>query len=125
MSSGENGAGALAIPQEMREFAERSVEQARKAFDGLMNAAHRTVEQMDGVAAATPTGARAVTAMTIDFAEANVAASFAFAQRLTQAKDVGEIMALQAEFLAERMATMQAQARDLGLAVAHAVSVKR
>ncbi len=35
--------GVYEIPQEMREFADKSVEQARKAFDGFVGAAQRTV----------------------------------------------------------------------------------
>ncbi len=36
------------IPSEMRNLAEQSVEQARKAFDGYMTAAQQAVEALEG-----------------------------------------------------------------------------
>ena len=36
------------IPPEMRDFAEKSVEQARKAIDGFMNAAQKTADTFEG-----------------------------------------------------------------------------
>ena len=38
------------IPTEMRDFAEKSVEQARKAIDGFMSAAQKTVDTFEGSA---------------------------------------------------------------------------
>ena len=38
------------IPAEMRDFAEKSVEQARKAIDGFMGAAQKTVDTFEGSA---------------------------------------------------------------------------
>src|SRR6267142_977998 len=38
------------IPPEMRAFAEKSVEQARQAFDGFISAAHRAVTTFEGQA---------------------------------------------------------------------------
>ena len=35
------------IPTEMRDFAEKSVDQARKAFDGFLGAAHKAVSAAD------------------------------------------------------------------------------
>ncbi len=36
------------IPTEMRDFAEKSVEQARKAFDSFIGAARRTADTVQG-----------------------------------------------------------------------------
>ncbi len=36
------------IPPEMRALAEKSVEQARQAFDGFISAAHRAVSAFEG-----------------------------------------------------------------------------
>jgi hypothetical protein len=38
------------IPPEMRAFAEKSVEQARQAFDGFISAAHNAVAAFEGQA---------------------------------------------------------------------------
>ena len=37
----------LEIPPEMRAFAEKSVEQARQAFDGFMSAAHHALSTFE------------------------------------------------------------------------------
>ena len=107
------GPGSYEIPLEMREFADKSVEQARKAFDGFVGAAHRTVEAMETSAGTVQTGAQDVSRKAIAFAETNVAASFDFAQRLVRAADMGEVLRLQADFLKSQMAAMQAQAQEL------------
>lgn len=108
-----NGPGPYDIPIEMREFADRSVEQARRAFEGFVGAAQRTVEAMGTSTEAVQAGAREAGLKAIEIAEANVAASLAFAQRLVRANDMAEMMQIQAEFLASQMQTMQAQAREL------------
>lgn len=115
-----NGPGPYDIPIEMREFADRSVEQARRAFEGFVGAAQRTVEAMETSTEAVHAGAREAGLKAIEIAEANVAASLAFAQRLVRATDMAEMMQIQSEFLASQMQTMQAQARELAAAPAQA-----
>lgn len=105
---------AYDIPLEMREFADKSVEQARKAFDGFVGAAQRTVAAMEDQGGIVQAGLSEVGRKTIAFAESNVAASFAFAQQLVRATDMAEVMRLQSEFLKNQMEAMQAQARELG-----------
>ena len=104
------------IPPEMRAFAEKSVEQARQAFDGFLTAAQRTVTTFEGQAQAAQRGAKDVGEKALDFAEQNIASSFEFAQKLVRAKDIQEVMALQQEFLQSQMKTMSEQAKDLGSA---------
>ena len=104
------------VPTQMRQFAEQSVEQARKAVDGFMNAAQKTVVTLDNQASTAQSGAKEMGAKVMTFAEQNVANSFEFAQTLVRAKDIQEVMALQQEFLKSQMQAMQAQAKDLGAA---------
>ena len=102
------------IPTEMRDFAEKSVEQARKAFDGFMGAAQRTVDTMETSASTVQTNTTDVARKTFSYAEQSVSAAFEHAQRLVRAKDVQEAMQLQAEFVRTQFAAMQSQMRDLG-----------
>ncbi|MBL8570372.1 MAG: phasin [Phreatobacter sp.] len=113
-TSGDHESGAYEIPLEMREFADKSVEQARRAFDGFVGAAQRTVAAMEDHGDTVQAGAQDIGRKTIAFAESNVAASFAFAQQLVRATDMTEVMKLQSEFLRSQMEAMQAQARELG-----------
>jgi phasin len=102
------------IPGDMRQLAERSVEQAKAAFDGFIAAAQKAVSTLEGQAAAAQAGTKEVSQKAISFAEQNVATSFAFAQQLVRAKDVQEVMRLQAEYIKTQMATMAEQAKVLG-----------
>lgn len=115
-----NGQTPYDIPIEMREFADRSVEQARRAFEGFVGAAQRTVEAMERSSEAVQTGARETSLKAIGIAEANVAASLAFAQRMVRAADMMELMQIQTEFLQSQMQAMQAQVRELGASPAAA-----
>jgi phasin len=104
------------VPTQMRQFAEQSLEQARKAVDGFMTAAQKTVTTMEAQATAAQSGAKDVGQKAMGFAEQNIANSFEFAQKLVRAKDLQEVMALQQEFLASQMKAMSEQAKDLGAA---------
>jgi len=102
------------IPNEMRAFAEQSVAQARKAFDGFIQAANQAVGQMQGRAAAAHSGAAEIAHKSMAYAEENVAATFDFAQKLMHAKDAAELMALQSEYLSRQMQALSTQVQDLG-----------
>ena len=117
------------IPQDMRAFAERSVEQAKQAFDGFISAAHQAVNAFEGQAESARKGAKDVAEKAMSFAEQNVTNSFQFAQQLVRAKDVQEVMRLQADFIRNQMQILTEQARALGesagQAAKSAVSPKR
>jgi phasin len=110
------------VPTQMRQFAEQSVEQAKKAMDGFLTAAHKTAAALETQANTAQSGVKDVREKVMSFAEQNVANSFDFAQKLVRAKDVQEMMALQQEFLKSQMQAMQAQAKDLGTAAARATA---
>jgi phasin len=108
------------VPTQMRQFAEQSVEQAKKAMDGFLSAAHKTATTLESQASTAQSSARDVGQKVMGFAEQNIANSFEFAQKLVRAKDVQEVMALQQEFLKSQMQAMQTQAKDLGSAATKA-----
>ncbi|MGL4494536.1 MAG: phasin family protein, partial [Beijerinckiaceae bacterium] len=83
------------IPTEMRDFAEKSVEQAKKAFDGFMGAANKALDNVSGSSNTVQSGAVDLTRKAINTAEENMHASFEHAQRLVRAKDPQEVMQLQ------------------------------
>jgi phasin len=108
------------VPTQMRQFAEQSVEQAKKAVDGFLSAAHKTATTLETQASTAQSNAKDVGQKVMGFAEQNIANSFEFAQKLVRAKDVQEVLALQQEFLKSQMQAMQAQAKDLGSAATKA-----
>jgi phasin len=102
------------VPTEMREFAEKSVDQARKAFDGFITAAHKATEQVQKSADTARVSAVEAGSKAFAQAEANISAAFDHAQKLVRAKDMSEVMALQTEFVKSQMAALQTQMKDLG-----------
>lgn len=98
----------------MRAFAEKSVEQARQAFDGFISAAHQTMSAFEGQAETARKGARDVTEKAMTFAEQNITSAFAFAQDLVRAKDMQDVLRLQAEYIQRQMQALTEQAKELG-----------
>src|SRR6266852_2277942 len=93
------------VPPEMRAFAEKSVEQARQAFDGFISAAHQAMSAFEGQAETARKGAKDVTEKAMTFAELNIASAFEFAQ---------ELMRLQGDYIKRQMQVLSEQARELG-----------
>ena len=110
----------LEVPTQMRQFAEQSVEQARKAVDGFLTAAHKTAVTVENQASTAQSGAKDMRDKVMTLAEQNINNSFEFAQKLVRAKDIQEVMALQQEFLKQQMQAMQSQAKDIGAAATKA-----
>ena len=102
------------VPPELRTFAERSVEQARQAFDGFISAAHQAMSAFEGQAETARKGARNVTEQAMTFAERNMASAFAFAHDLVRARDLQEVLRLQADYIRRQMEALTEQARELG-----------
>jgi phasin len=105
---------AYEVPPEMRDFAEKSVEQARKAIDGFIGAARKTADTVESSATKVQESGKEVAGKTFDYAEQNIAAAFDLAQRLVRAKDVQEAMQIQAEFVRSQFAAMQNQMKEFG-----------
>jgi phasin len=82
----------MEVPQQVREFAEKSVDQAERAISSFMESASKSVAMVPGPMTDVARQALAIT-------EANLKASFDHARKLMQAKDITEVMQLQSEFL--------------------------
>jgi phasin len=102
------------VPTEMRDFAEKSVEQARKAIEGFMGTARKTAETFEGSANTVQASTKDMTAKTFSYAEQNIAAAFDLAQRLVRAKDMQEAMQIQTEFVRQQFNAMQTQMKEFG-----------
>ncbi len=110
------------LPPEMRAFAEQSMEQAKKAFDGFVSATQKAVSAMEGQASAATAGVKDIHQKAVANTEKNIAASFAHAQQLLRAKDAQEVMQLHTDYVKAQMQTLTEQARDLGQAAQAASS---
>jgi phasin len=112
------------IPTEVREFAEKSVEQARKAFEGFSGAAQKAIAAVDTSALPVAANAKDVGVTALGYAEANVKAAFDLASKLVQAKDVQEVLTLQTEFAKTQFTAFQEQTKELAAALQKAATPK-
>ena len=103
----------FAVPPEMRAIAEKSVEQARKAFDGFVSAAEKATAGFEQKAQVARAGAKDVAQKAMSFAEQNVANSFDLAQNLVTAKDINEVVQLHADYVRKQMDVLARQAEEL------------
>lgn len=108
------------LPPEMKAFAEKSVEQARQAFDGFITAAHRAASALEGQTETARQSAKDVTEKAMGFAQKNIASSFEFMQKLVQAKDFQEVVKLQTDYVKTQMQVLTEQAKELGESTAQA-----
>ena len=104
----------LEVPAEVREFAEKTVDQARKAFDSFVAAAQKASAQSEAATESLTSNVKEVSSKAIGFAETNVKAAFDLVEKLVQAKDPREILSIQSDFLKAQVATVQEQAKALG-----------
>jgi len=104
---------AFDIPEPMRAFADKSVDQAKKAFDDFMAATVKAVDKAETSAKSLQSGTQDLNRQAIGFVEANVASTFEFAQRLVRAKTLEEFGELQKEFLARQVEAAREQSKNL------------
>jgi phasin len=108
----ESGA-RFEIPSDMRALAEKSVEQAKQAFDIFISAAQHAVSTAESQAANAQAGAKEVGELAIGYVERNIASSFEFAQKLLQAKEPKDVLALHTEYVNTQITALTDQAKEL------------
>jgi phasin len=95
----------MEVPVQVREFAEKSVEQVEKAFDAFMEVAQKSTAMMPNAP---------MSEKVLSFTIANTKSAFDHARKLIQAKDIQEALHIQAEFLKGQSATVTEQIKELG-----------
>jgi len=109
------------IPPELRDLAEKNVEQARAAYGHFMDFLTQAVGAWGGTPAGAELGGfRAVQDKAISFAKENAERSFTLASELARAKDVQEVLTLQSRFVQTQMQTFAIQAQQLSWLMADA-----
>jgi phasin len=110
------------IPSGIRDLTAKSVDDARKAFDSFMEAAHKATGQAEGTANTLQSSVKEVSKKALSFTEENVKAALDHAQKLIQAKDPQEFLAHQAEYVKKQIAAMEAHAKEIGAAIVKKVT---
>jgi phasin len=116
--------GQFEVPTDLRDFAQKSVEQARKAFEGYVSVAQKTADAMDSAGANVRANVKSVSSQALTYAEQNINAAFDLANKLVQVKDPQEAFTLQSDFMKSQLANLQAQAKEIGAIVQSSVTPK-
>jgi phasin len=82
----------LEVPAELRELAEKTIEQAEKAFGMFFDAANKSI-------ASVPNPGTEMSKQALSLTEQNIKAAFEHARKLVHATDLQEAMRIQSEFL--------------------------
>ena len=101
------------IPTEMRDFADKSVDQARTAVGTVMANAVKASEQMQSASQTFQSTFSAAIAKSFDHAQNNANAAFDYAQKLVRSKDMREALEVQSESVRSQFASLQSQAKEL------------
>ena len=110
------------IPQQLRELAEKNVEQARVTYGQFLDAMAQAVHAWSTVPSAMVTsGFKAVQERAIQFAKEHAEAGFALASELAKAKDLQDVLRLQSNFAQKQMQSYARQAQELGRLMAEAL----
>lgn len=111
------------IPQQMRDLAERNIEQARAAYDQFMGAMNQALGMWSQAIPGNGMTAsfKAVQDQATAFAKQNAEAGFALVSDLANAKDLQEIIALQSRFAQSQMQAYAMQAHEIGRLIAQAI----
>jgi phasin len=99
------------VPEAMRAFTEKSVDQAKKAFDDFLAATHGALSKVETASTGAQASVIEMQKTVMSLAEENVAAAFDHAQKLTKAKSLQEVVELQNAFVKARMAALGEQSR--------------
>jgi hypothetical protein len=104
----------LEIPCEMRVVAERSVEQAKLAFDNYIQVIEDTASTFEERVEASQVGPQDISKMAMNFALRDTISAFEFAQKIIQARNIGEFIRFLAEFINLQLQVLSEQLKDLG-----------
>jgi len=124
-----------AVPYEVRDFAERSMDQAQKAFDGFIGVVNAVIEDeapqpaegqgetaqgemaqgeiAQGDIAQDLASAANLSRLAVGFAERNVQGAFELARNMMHARDLTQVLELQRDFLEVQMKSLKSQMRSL------------
>nr|WP_321445692.1 TIGR01841 family phasin [uncultured Cohaesibacter sp.] len=102
------------VPEQVREMAEKGVEQARKAYDEFASAASEAVSKAETSAETMRNGAVDLNKKALSATEESMNASFDLATNLVKAKDIQEVMELQTKYVQSQMQRFGEVARELG-----------
>jgi phasin len=102
------------IPQELRDLAEKNIEQAKSAYSQLLDAMTSAMSAWTGSSAEMAVDLKTIQDRAAQFARENGEASFQLASDVAKARDLNEVIRLQSSFAQRQMQSFTTQAQELG-----------
>jgi phasin len=96
----------LVVPAELRNMAEKAIEQAEKAFGVFLDAAKKSIESI-------PNPTTEMSKKALSFTEQNMKAAFDHAKKVVQTTDLQEAMQIQSEFLKNQFTSASEQIKKI------------
>jgi Phasin protein len=100
----------LEVPAELRELAEKTIDQAERAFGMFFDAARRSTST------AAPTPVQELSKLVLAFSEESLTTSFEYARKLALTSSLQEAANLQAELVLRQIGGAQQHIRELARA---------
>lgn len=97
----------IQVPSQVREMAEKNIDQGEKAVGAFLDAAAKSVEMV-------PSPAKEVSKKTLSITEQNLKAAYEHTRKLLHASDLQEFMRLQSDFLNSQVSIAQDHMKELG-----------
>jgi hypothetical protein len=101
------------VPSSMHALAERNVAQTRELYERSKNTLRAVLDSWEKSFGAAGEGAVALNHKIIDIAERNVSSGFDLAMSLAGAKNLAEVMNLQADYWRKQFGNLSAQGEEL------------
>jgi phasin len=96
----------IQVPAELRDLAEKTIDQAEQAFGMFFEAAGKSMTSMPGAGAE-------ISKQALSFTEQNMKAAFDHARKLVHATDLQEAMRIQSEFLRSQFTNAGEHMREI------------
>ncbi|MEM6667033.1 MAG: phasin [Pseudomonadota bacterium] len=103
----------IAVPDAVREMAEKSLEQAKDMYSKVKVAAEEATDMMEDTVSTTSKGVADMNLKALDMAKDNMNASFDFAKSLFGVKTMSDAVELQTGFARKQYEANVAQAKEL------------
>ena len=109
------------MPPEMRDLAEKNVEQARMAYGQFMEFMSQAMNAWSSTGAPEAGNFKAIQERAVAFAKENAERSFSLASEIAKAEDAQEVVTLQSRYVQTQMQTFGIQAQQLSWLMADAL----
>jgi phasin len=103
----------LDLPATLRDIAEKSVSQAKGAYDKIKSAAEETTDLIEDTYVTASKGFSEFNVKALEAARANINASFDFARALMQVKTMSQAVELTTSHIRKQFESMIEQSREL------------